>query len=157
MSFRLEVSPGAEPWAPSPAVLRILREAYPFPGAVVRLMPRSLAQREKPGSRPFSFRAYTGDSVTRVFVDATETPASIAWLVAHELGHHRVARDPGLRRSLRQARPRGVDPASDTYHHLDPEERYADGLATALMGTRLDRDWWRRRVEAMAGKVSGSG
>ena len=37
-------------------------------------------------------------------------------------------------------------PHGDDFHRVDPEERWADALATKWTGERLDRDWWRGRV-----------
>mgnify|MGYP001573989824 CR=1 FL=1 len=152
MSFRFLVHPEAKGWIPSPEDRNVLSGAFPFSDVVVRLWPRRLIERVT-GLRhdPYSFRAVSRPSerTADLFVDGTETPRSVAWLLAHELAHHRVSREPCLRDALRAAAPTDVDRASDVYHQVDPEERYADGVATRLFGERLDRDAWRERVRLM--------
>jgi hypothetical protein len=54
----------------------------------VFLWPRSLAQSVvgRPGE-DYGFRAVSRGPRIDLLTDATETPASIRWLLAHELGH----------------------------------------------------------------------
>jgi hypothetical protein len=98
-------------------------------------------------SEAWAFRAKAfdhGDS--HVLVDATETPESVAWLMAHELSHQVVFQNPKFRAQLDARRPRDLDPASDAFHAVDPQELWCDHQATQIFGRRLDRAWWRRRT-----------
>jgi len=145
--FRLQVHPAAKTWAPDGEVLARLRAAYPYPEVTVHLWPRHMADQVsgRPGASGRAFRALSRGDDAHVFVDATETPASVAWLIAHELGHHKAKRE-GLHGAFEIGRPRDLDGASDRFHEVDPEERWADGLATRLTGQRFDRAWWRARA-----------
>ena len=133
-------------WAPSAQERRTIEEAFPFPARVEIWPRRLLGQRTGKIAGPYAFRAISRGDEALVFADETETRASIAWLIAHELAHHELARNPRVREFFVKARPIGIDPASDQFHEEDPEERYADGRATALFGTRYDRAWWRRHA-----------
>ena len=87
-----------------------------------------------------------GINTSYVFVDPTETPDSVAWIIAHELSHQLVDEHPEVARMLDQAKTSEAHPASDRFHELDAEERLADGYATRLVGKRYDRSWWRKRA-----------
>lgn len=151
-SFRVLVHPAVEGLAPEPSRLEPLRAAFPYPEVEIRYWPRSMADSVLgKASEPYSFRAFTRGNVVNVFLDPTETHESATWITGHELGHVRVKKTPGLREILREAAPADVDPRSDRYHEVDPEERYADGLATRVLRVRLDRAWWRDRAMAMIG------
>lgn len=162
MSFTLEVDPEVRSWAPRGEALSRLRAAYPFSEVTVQLWPRRkvdavLGRR----TAPYAFRAVSRGTMAHVFADESETLASVAWLIGHELGHHKVRHTPGLKEILSEAAPRELDPADDKYHEVDPEERYADGLVTALLGERLDRAWWRDRLKRAGmssyGALAGAG
>ena len=113
----------------------------------VHIWPRSMVEqilgRE---SKPYAFRAFTRGSDSHLFVDATETPKSIAWLTAHELTHQMVDRSPTVSEAFSDARAFDIDPAGDHFHDIDAEERFCDGVSSRLFGFRLDRDWWRERA-----------
>ncbi len=149
--MRWNVHPEAIPWAPSPAQQKTIETAFPFPEVTVEILPRrQIGQRTGKILHPYAFRAVSRGNEALVFVDATETPRSIAWLIAHELAHHELRRHPGTRAWFERTRPLDLDPASDSFHDVDPEERYADGRATRLFGQRFDRAWWRARTPRTA-------
>lgn len=143
---RLRVEPGAEAWAPSPETWALLQGAYPVNVDVVLLPRRRVAEVRPRQEPPYAFRAWSQSGSATVLVDPTETRGSVEWLLAHELGHHLLMEREDLRAPLRAGRPVGVDPRSDAFHRLDPEERQCDEWATEILGARLDRDWWRRRT-----------
>lgn len=153
--FTLVVEPGAEPWAPPPEVISQLQEYFsPLQSTregdtVVKIIPRSQVKRYTGIDLPKNtFRAVTRGNRTWIAAGDGETRMSIAWLVAHELSHRLVDITPTLEGALAdaQARDPGLHKADDRYHELDPEERLCDGIATNLIGQRLDRAWWRARV-----------
>ena len=145
--MQLIVHPGAVPWVPSPEDQLLLQLQFPDPGQVLHLHPRSEVDRVHGRASPrYAFRAFTRGGVSHVFVDETETPESIAWLSAHELTHSALRHEPALREELQEHRPEGLSPSGDAFHELDPEELYADQVATDLFGVRLDRAWWRARA-----------
>ena len=159
-SFRLVVHQDARGWQPTGDALARLRTLAGDPRFVLRYWPHSMAwDVTHKNVEPHAFRArkvdidrappgpsardeYSAD----IFVDETETPASIAWLSAHELAHMLVAVSPVFRQAFQDSRPLDLDPLSDEFHMVDAEERFCDGLATRLMGQRYDRAWWRQRV-----------
>jgi len=146
MSFRLLVHPGCRPWVPERRDLDILRSAFDLPDVEVHLWPRAWIPEviERP-TQTYSFRAFSKEGRSHLFVDPTETKKSIAWLMAHELCHQRIRQEPSSREHLLEQRP-PLDPAGDPFHELDPEERTCDEIATGLLGIRLDRTWWRQRT-----------
>lgn len=141
----------ARPWVPSEADLAQIRSFFGerLPGGQIYLWPRRLVDQVygKP-TKPLSFRAFTRAGRSNVFVDPSETDASVAFLMAHELCHQVVDRSPTLSMAFSDAKPAGVDRAGDEFHSVDAEERFCDGIANRLLGTRYDRSWWRRRLEA---------
>ena len=144
--FTLTVHPGAEAWTPPPDIMAKLRRAFADVDGAVHIWPR--AQVDRVTGRvmgPYAFRGFTRGDVSHLFVDATETPQSISWLMAHELCHHTVHDDPELHAAFNRARP-ALDPASDRFHEIDPHELYCDGIASNLLGFRMDRTWWRKRT-----------
>lgn len=149
--MRWVVHRGAEPWLPSLEVAQALDRAFPGSDQVLHLWPRTALRRLAGApSDPWAFRAFTRGVVSHLFVAAPETPESVGWLAGHELEHGWL-RAQGkaalpLRRALLAGRPSGLDPKSDHFHVVDPEERWADEVATELTGQRLDRAWWRKRV-----------
>jgi hypothetical protein len=105
-----------------------------------------------PASARWSFRAWARGPVVRIFVDATETPASVAWVLLYELAHVELGRSRYLASGWRsQAKPADylID---DDVHEAWPEEKVANMVATSQMPvlgyqrTRYDRYWWRGRV-----------
>lgn len=101
---------------------------------------------------PWSFRAWSRDGVAHLFVDRTETPASAAWLLVHELAHLDLVGAPLLRRAYRGLpRPSGYL-STDEGHEAHPEEQLANLVADRILpqlgysAGRYDRLWWRRRV-----------
>jgi rhodanese-related sulfurtransferase len=148
--MKLVVHPGAEAWRPSQEDLDKLARTFRGVDLDAHLWPRS-AVRKVFGrrSKPYAFRAFTRNSTSHLFVDGTETPKSIAWLLAHELCHQQVAKNPDLVEAFDDAQPIDLDPAGDQFHEVDAEERFCDGVATRIYGIRLDRAWWRNRVSNM--------
>ena len=157
MSFTVRVHPDVDREVPSSTAFAPLRTAFPYPEATLHFWPRAKAA-EALGrvTPPYAWRAVTRGPEPHILVDTTETPESLLWVAAHELGHHRAARLPAVKQELARARPMDLDPTSDLFHALDPEERYADGLAHVLLGTRYDRSWWRPRtpVRTSFGRVT---
>lgn len=141
------IHPESRGFAPSREDRQRLADLAPADAVSVTLWPRRLAHEVVGRSgEDYRFRAVSRGPSVVVLTDGTETPASIRWLLAHELGHQQV-RQRGLRDWLTLGAPvDGGAPASDRYHLLDPEERWADGLATRTFGERLDRAWWRART-----------
>lgn len=151
---RILVHPEARPWAPR---LEDQRKIQAFFGpkldhAVVKILPRQVADQEL-GKKlpPYSFRAFTRGPTSTVFVDATETPESVAFLVAHELAHQVVDTSPVLDQAFQDARVQTSEPWSDRFHERDAEERFCDGVAGRLLGTWYDRTWWRGRTRRISG------
>lgn len=145
-----QVHPDARAFVPNEADRARLAAMAPGDAVDVFLWPRALATSAVGRSGDdYGFRAVSRGPRVDILTDATETPASIRWLIAHELGHQR-ARQAGFHAILQEGAPQDVEPVSDAYHHLDPEERWADGLATRAFGERLDRDWWRARTPRRA-------
>ncbi len=153
------IHPGAEPWTPPDRVWHAIAPGLLGPQHV-SLHPRAdrdriwrldHAGRPPPGG-PAAFRAYTLKDLTRIFVDATETRASVVWLLLHELGHADLNRNPAVAKPLR-SRPRPKDYAtSDRAHEAVVEEQVCNRIADVLaprFGSRpgLNRFWWRRRVD----------
>ena len=143
--FQLVVHPEAQRWVPSEAYLSKLGEY--FPDGKVSLWPRRMTATilGRP-TVPYEFRAFTRNGEANVFVDPTETPQSIAWLMAHELCHQIVENSPTINAAFNDAKPVDMKPSSDEFHYVDAEERFCDGIATKLLGYRKDRAWWRKRV-----------
>lgn len=146
----LRSHPLAALWSPPPDLRARLERRFPGESYVATLWPRCLVHdvTGRP-TEPYAFRAFTRGDESHLFVDATETPESIAWLLAHELSHQIVNGHPDAERLLAAGRPTDQDSASDVFHRVDPEELLADGIATNLFGRRLDRGWWRERVRRM--------
>jgi len=142
----ITVHPEARAWAPSGQVMNELRRRFPVDGVVQVLPRRMVAEVYGKASRPYAFRAFTRGDTSYVFVDGSETPDSVAWIIAHELSHQLVVEHPDVSKMLDAAKPRDLNPAGDRYHHVDAEERLADGYATRLVGKRYDRAWWRKRA-----------
>ena len=159
----VEVRPGAEAWVPPARWFKWIGENLPGPQRVV-FHPRSEREavwaedhkgRRAPG-HAYSFRAYTLGPVTRIFVDDTETRASVGWVFLHELAHAVLNRFPRLAAELR-SQPRPTNYAtSDAAHEAVVEEqvanRVADLLAPRLGGRAgLNRLWWRKRTPSRMG------
>lgn len=159
----VEIRPGAEAWVPPARWFRVIGENLPGPQRVVfhPRREREAAWAEDHKGRPapgdaYSFRAYTLGPVTRIFVDDTETRASVGWVLLHELAHAVLNRFPRLAAELR-SQPRPTDYAtSDAAHEAVAEEqvanRVADLLAPPLGGRAgLHRIWWRKRTPTRVG------
>ena len=147
--YSFQVHPEARAWAPNPEMQHRLEMEFPLP-VTVRLWPRSMVGQvtNKVGLQPHAFRARSIENVADVFVDPTETRESIAWLIAHELAHHELKRKyPEAKRAMDTVRP-GLPVAGDAFHAYDTEEAWCDNRATAIVGKRLDRKWWRDRTRA---------
>ena len=154
--FTLVAHPETRPWLTNTDCIDRLRAYFKDPSMVVRLYPRSQANRVLGRhAEPYAFRAFTRDDVSHIFIDRAETPTSLCWIIGHELTHQRINKNPDFSAALNAASARGtgLDPAGDTFHEVDPEERFCDGIATKIVGTRLDRAWWRRRVRQISQKI----
>lgn len=116
----------------------------------VKIWPRSLIDEVmKRRTEPYSFRAVTRGNVSDVFVDETETPESIAFLIAHELTHQLVNNSPTVKSAFEEAKDPSMDKKSDEFHNCDAEERFCDGIAKGILGTWYDRAWWRNNTESI--------
>lgn len=150
-AFTLIMHPGTQNYALHPEHLQALQDYFaPLNGkAVVEVYPRSQAAQATGINLPDNtFRAVTRGNHTICLVGPGETHVSLAWLIAHELAHQLVDTSQTMETAFADAKAqdKGLHPADDHYHQLDPEERFCDGIATNLIGQRLDRDWWRARV-----------
>lgn len=143
------VHPDAAAWAPKEPCLAMLQAEFPF-DLDVAIWPRFLVGSVTGRSylAPYAFRARTVGRRVDLFADPTEHQASMCWLLAHELAHQELMRHPEVGNALTYVRPADLDPVSDDFHSVDPEERWCDGRATRLVGARYDRAWWRERVLA---------
>lgn len=148
MAFTLHVHPEAQPWVPEASDLERMRSFFRFNDMRAHLLPRRMANQVLGmKKKPYAFRAFTRGNDSYVFVDPTETKKSTAWILSHELAHQMVDRTPVLEQAFDDATVHGPDRAGDHFHEVDPEERFADGIATRLIGPRLDRTWWRERTK----------
>lgn len=144
MAFELIVHPEARQWTPTESDLRKMR-AF-FKAGRIHILPRSLANKTLGKDLPpYAFRAFTRGNDSYVFVDGTETKASISFLIAHELTHRMVHDSPTLMLAFADARL-PLAGHSDDFHQIDAEERFCDGIAGRLLGTWHDRAWWRGRI-----------
>jgi hypothetical protein len=147
------IHPEAKQWTPSEKDMEKISSFFGerLPESRLYLWPRRLigSVTGKTDAAPYSFRAVTRGNDSNVFVDPTETKASVAFLSSHELTHQLVGMNPMLRAAFQDARPIGIPHHSDLFHLVDTEERFCDGIASQLMGTFYDRAWWRKRVLTM--------
>ena len=151
------VHPGAEAWSPDGAFVRKVERLAP-PGTRVHLHPRSAVRDVYEGEgvsapfpdKPYAFRGWNQRSgPIHIFVDGTETPDSVKWLMLHEVGHSVVNATPELRRKLRRTPIPPTYAFSDETHGNVPEERWCNAFADAHAPVPgLDRTWWRRRTQA---------
>ena len=101
----------------------------------------------------YAFRGYTRGNRVVLLSDATETPASLTWLLLHELAHVQVNNAPMLDKAFSSV-PRPANYlTSDAAHERYPEEQMANLVADQLaphFDSRpgLNRIWWRRRVRS---------
>ncbi len=147
-NLRVVYHPNVYDWMPTPSWLAWLGQKAPA-GTVLEFIRRP----EHPLGKKYPYRAVAqqrvgGGTDIRVYVDETETPDSIKWLVLHELAHVLVTAEPTLAETLRsQPRPRGY-PHDDDAHEAVLEEQVANTFADKLAPVPgLDRRWWRQRVE----------
>ena len=151
--FTVNWLPGTEAWKPPVALDKLIRRYFgSLQGTRVVVWPRSREVLEDlfpamPDMAYYQVRAVSRGPEVHILVDETETPESIAWLLAHELTHQLVAVSPAVAAAMADAEPLGeASKASDQYHEDAAEEKLADGIATRLVGQRLDRAWWRERT-----------
>jgi hypothetical protein len=147
-NLRVVYHPNVYDWMPTPSWLAWLGKMPPK-GTVLEFIRRP----EHPLGNKYPYRAVAqqrlgGGTDIRVFVDETETPDSVKWLVLHELAHVLVTAEPTLAETLRaQPRPPGY-PHDDDAHEAVLEEKLANTFADRLAPVPgLDRRWWRKRVE----------
>ena len=148
MTFKLLVHNEAREWIPPKVSLDQLKRAFNLPQATVRIIPRRIIpqfHKETQDGFDYGFRGFTRGNQSYIFVDETENPHSIAWLMAHELCHIEIGQNDYLRKKFDSQTPT-VDPKSDEFHRLDPEELYCDSRANNILGTNFDRFWWRAKV-----------
>lgn len=160
--IKLRVHPDARRWRPSSQDLRAMGQGLVQRSVTIRLLPRSKVKadwkknldRGKPFPGYYAYRAYTRGTTVTLFVDETETPESILWLLAHELAHVAVNGAPMLHEALRSIpKPRDYL-TSDEAHEAYPEEQLANLVADqwmVILGSQpgLDRLWWRKRVRRL--------
>lgn len=138
--------PGAERWKDQDSFHLVLHHFRHLPGQAHVWPRRQVDGVMGCSTAPWAFRAVTrGGMRSDLFVDDTEIPESISWLLTHELTHQAIGTRPDFRDRLHQIRSTS-DPASDAFHVEDSEERVCDLVATKLIGRRYDRAWWRNRV-----------
>lgn len=156
----LRIQPGADAWAPSRERLAHVPAMLTAPSIVV-YHPRAAGLRWRaqtdptPGSSYYSFRAWTptGQRISHILCDETETPESVVWATLHELTHQELPGLPYLARTFRT--PKAPDyHTSDRAHEDRPEERLANYVADMLaplcgIGTGYGRPWWRKRVDEL--------
>ena len=160
-TLTIKAWPGAEPWMPS-AQARQQLACLLSRGATVELVPRSnlpaLWRRDFAGQAmlpTYSFRAYARDNRIVILVDRTETPASVLWLLGHELAHAELSNTKLLRAAYRSI-PKDPDYMTDDQaHEANPEEQLANLVANRVCERAgfceqgMDRHWWRDRVQRM--------
>jgi hypothetical protein len=146
---------GAEAWAPSSRFMDYVG-TLTWPGTEVHLHPRKdikrIFRKDNPldpfPNKPYAFRAWnvSENDRIRVFVDETETPESVEWMILHEVGHSHVTHTPALKHLRRIPKPANYA-TSDEAHASVPEERWCNGFADKRARVPgLDRLWWRRRM-----------
>jgi len=147
-NLRVVYHPNVYDWMPTPSWLAGVGRMAP-PGTTLEFIRRP----EHPLGKKYPYRAVAerrgGDRTDiRIFVDETETPDSVKWLVLHELAHVLVTAQPTLAETLRaQPRPSGY-PHDDDAHEAVLEEQVANAFADKHAPTPgLDRRWWRQRVK----------
>jgi len=159
-------APGTEPWVPSSAVAMVLA-AWTCRDLRLCYWPRARfvevweSTHVGPGrdlaakAKPYAWRGWATrePASIHIFVDETETAASILWLTLHELAHLELACAPLLEQAYRG------EPKSESYwqddaaHEARPEEQLANFVADELAprlgsGPGYHRLWWRARVNA---------
>ena len=150
--FTLKVHPNARAWVPREPQMGQIQKFFAKTEATVHILPRSMANIVLGRyADPYAFRGFTRGTDSYLFVDGTETDKSIAWLMAHELCHRMIDMSPTIKNALNEARPHDLDPKGDAFHDIDPAERFCDGIATNILGYRMDRRWWRKRTPKTSG------
>ncbi len=166
----LRYHPSTEPWLPRAAAMDELAGllAGDVRVHVHRRADVDRVWRDSHGGQPlpvspWAFRAWARGPVVRVFVDETETPASTAWLLLHELAHVALGGAPYLAAAYRRRpKPPGYL-AHDDVHEAWPEEQLANHVATELLPVLghpsgdYSRRWWRRRVQGRRGGQVSTG
>jgi len=157
----LTAHPGTENWAPPKEVAAALS------GAVsgtyeIHLHPRrevaKVWEADHPGKTydkdPYAFRAYQNGHTAYIFVDETETPESVMWLIGHELAHMNLRQQhPELWELYQRVTPTDYF-TSDEAHERDPEEQLANAVGEFFAGDDYPRTWWRKRVSSMTKQAS---
>jgi hypothetical protein len=142
-------------WLQAPVCIEVIPRS-----AVRQLWQRDFGSAAFPGQ--YAFRAFTRGHHVRLVSDHTETPASLTWLLLHELAHVLVNESPMLDEALRSVpKPEGYL-TNDAAHEAWPEEQLANLVANQFacrVGSRpgLDRLWWRRRVQRLVRPSGRSG
>jgi hypothetical protein len=144
--IRVLVDPGTEPWVPDSAWWAALSAKVP-PGQTVHFQHR-------PAANKYRYRAVNNGSKTTIYVDGTETPESVKWLLLHEMTHATINRCTEAARIIR-SQPKPKDYATNDEAHASVwEEQIANACADYLAPSMetypgLDRFWWRTRVNTL--------
>ncbi len=142
--------PGTEPWIPPYSWMAALSEMVPAG--------QNITFKLRPKDSDYRFRAFNSGKETMIYVDETETPASVKWLLLHEMAHASLNEWPEAAAIIRKE-PKPKNYATDDDAHASVwEEQIADGCADHLapsMGTLpgLNRKWWRRKMAADYGEL----
>jgi len=114
--------------------------------------------KRRPADSDYRFRAYNNGKETMIYVNETETPASVKWLLLHEMTHASLNAWPEAADIIRSIPKPANYATNDEAHASVWEEQIADGCADHLapsMGTLpgLNRKWWRRKMAADYGEL----
>lgn len=157
--LKIVAHPEAYRWMPPRDIIQKLGQ-FMHKEMCIRIFPRDMIFEVYNDEHPaclgeedyYKFRAYTSGSKATVFVDETETPDSVLWVILHELAHMDMKASSYLYKAYTWATPEDYN-ESDEAHERDPEEQMANLVATKWLG-RLGREefcysrpWWRARVE----------
>jgi hypothetical protein len=146
-------------WMPSREIICKLGKFMHKP-MCIRVFPRDMVFEVYDSEHPcpldpdgyYKFRAYTSGTKATVFVDDTETPESLLWVILHELAHMEMRASRYLLKAYTAATPPDYN-ESDEAHERDPEEKMANFIATEWLGQLgydkicYSRPWWRTRVD----------
>lgn len=160
------VHPGCEAWVPGPADVQAIARSIRR-SVEIQIWPRSMVESVWNDAHPgrvyprdwthYQFRAWANkkQGKTVIFVDESETPLSVLWLILHELCHLDLLGSRLLDAAL-DSLPRARDyHTSDSSHEKDLEERLCNFTATRQLqilgypAWKLNRTWWRNRLWKM--------
>lgn len=111
--IRVLAEPGTQRWVPPQEWWDALARLVP-PGQTVFF-------RHRPDAA-YHYRAFNNGDNTTIYVDETETPESVRWVLLHEMAHATINRLPSVARHLRKD-PKPKNYATDDHVHASvPEE-----------------------------------